>query len=190
MTIWLAINSMLILIVIGALFLTIRQVGILLNQVGPVGARGSTQGPRIGENITPHVSSLSAVAGAPAGPSLYVFASESCAVCASVRKGAEALARYWSDRAVIRLVYDEHPGSSSIGWLGRGLTLSHDPHLRGRLGVDLVPFAVMTNAAGEVIGKGVVNDGSQLESLLELLLPEGTSSAANSPETEAMRIRA
>ena len=55
----------LIQIVIGALFLTIRQVGILLNQVGPVGARGSTQGPRIGENITPHVSSLSSVAGAP-----------------------------------------------------------------------------------------------------------------------------
>jgi hypothetical protein len=192
MIVWLAINSVLILIVIGALFLTIRQVGILLNQVGPVGARGSTQGPRIGENITAHVASLAGGGAASTAPSLYVFASESCAVCASVRKGAETLARYWSDRAAIRLVYDEHPRSPSIGSLARGLSVWHDPGLRGRLGVELVPFAVMTNAAGEVIGKGVVNDASQLESLLELLLPDGASSTGSSTaaDTEAMRIRA
>lgn len=188
MIVWLAINSILILIVIGALFLTIRQVGILLNQVGPVGARGTPQGPRIGENITAHVSSLGGTA--PAGPILYVFASESCAVCASVRKGAEKLARFWSDRAAIRLVYDEHPNSSSIGSLAPGISLWHDPHLRRRLGVDLVPFAVMANAAGEVIGKGVVNDGSQLESLLELLMQDGASSEEDSARMEALRIQA
>jgi hypothetical protein len=190
MIVWLAINSVLILVVIGALLLTIRQVGILLNQVGPVGARGSTQGPRIGENITAHLSSLPGMAGTPSGPSLYVFASESCAVCASVRKGAETLARYWSDRASIRLVYDEHPKSSSIGSLARGLSLWHDARLRGRLGIELVPFAVMTNAVGEVIGKGIVNDSSQLESLLELLLRDRASATSGSSEGEPLRIRA
>jgi hypothetical protein len=189
MTVWLAINSVLILIVMGALFLTIRQVGILLNQVGPVGARGTPQGPRIGENITAHVSSLAG--GAATIPILYVFASESCAVCASVRKSAERLAGFWSNRAAIRLVYDEHPKSSALGPVAPGISLWHDPDLRRRLCVDLVPFAVMANAAGEVIGKGVVNDGSQLESLLELLMQEGPSAVTEDPaRMEALRIQA
>jgi len=169
MTIWLAINSVLILVLTVALLLVTRQVGILLNQVGPVGARGSTQGPRVGENITSHVAALEAAAGAPRVPSLYVFGSESCAVCASVRKGAETLARYWSKRAAIRLVYDESPRRPLAEPAIPGLSLWYDGRLRGRLGIELVPFAVMTNASGEVLGKGIVNDTSQLESLLELL---------------------
>ena len=168
MIIWLAINSVLILVLTVALFLVTRQVGILLNQVGPVGARQSTQGPRVGENITPHVAALEVSAGAPRVPSLYVFGSESCAVCASVRKGAETLARYWSKRAAIRLVYDDSPRRPTESPVA-GLSLWYDGRLRTRLGIELVPFAVMTDANGEVIGKGIVNDTSQLESLLELL---------------------
>jgi hypothetical protein len=48
----------------------------------------------------------------------------------------------------------------------------------------------MANAAGEVIGKGVVNDGSQLESLLELLMQDGASSEEDSARMEALRIQA
>jgi hypothetical protein len=174
MIVWLAVNSFLLLVLGLAVFLTIRQVGILLNQVGPVGARGSTQGPRIGENVMPHVSALEAAHGVVRRqPALYVFVSESCVICASVRSASEALARYWAGRAAIRLVYDEPPRRSAAHTSeAAGPSLWHDRELRERLGVELVPFAVMTDGRGQVIGKGVVNDASQLESLLEMLLRE------------------
>jgi len=182
MFVWLAINSVVILVLTVALFLTIRQVGILLGQVGPVGARQSTQGPRIGENVAAHVAPLYGEGGPPALPTLYVFGSESCAICASVRDAAEGLERYWSGRAALRLVYDEpakQPRGAG-GSAGGRVILWYDRDLRERLGIGLVPFGVMTDRSGEVIGKGIVNDVSQLESLLELVSRDRPSSARGS----------
>lgn len=191
MIVWLTINSLLIVILGFTLFLTVRQVGILLNQVGPVGARGSSQGPRVGENISAHVAVLEAAWGVSTGAALYVFGSESCAVCASVRKAAETLARYWAERAAIRIVYDPPPRRAEADSRAiPGLSLWYDRGLRERLGIELVPFGVMTNADGEVIGKGIINDASQLESLLELLLQDSAQPRSRSAEVAPMEVSA
>jgi len=165
MTLWLALNSVAITMLGAVLFLVLRQLGFVLQRSGPVGARATTDGPRIGEGISPHF----APAGVNDGKAkLIVFMSETCAICGLVRKGAEELARVWAREADVFLIYDcAEGGSTSLTPIAPGLWLKKDPSLRHRLSVNLVPFAIVTNATAVVVSKGLVNDVTHLESLLE-----------------------
>ena len=157
------------------LFLSIRQIGILLARSGPVGARHSDGvGPRIGENIRPFVEPLFNDAAMQGRPGLYVFLSNACAVCTIVEQAAVRLGTHWHDRANIFLIYDGGPEDVDVGYraVGRGAFLLRHPDIRERLGVNSVPHAVVINAAGVVLGQGLVNASSHLESLLELTYPE------------------
>jgi len=168
MKIWLIINSIGIIITTGLLYLTIRQVGLILNRLGPMGARSQPDlGPRVGENIASFFIGLLANFK-PIKPTLYVFGSDSCGVCSKIRPAVESLVKYWSNKSNIVMVYDgngknEHVGNGSV------LPLVRTNDLRQKLGVNLVPFAVMVDGNGIVLGKGVVNDVSHVESLLELI---------------------
>jgi methylamine dehydrogenase accessory protein MauD len=171
MILWLCVNSISILVIGGVLYLTMRQVGILLNQIGPVGARQSSEGPRVGENILRHVASELPGAVTDELPALYVFGSESCAICKSVRRSLETLAPYWAGRAAMHLVYDAAPRVAEDRSHPRALRFWVTRKLRDKLDVKALPFAVMTDAHGDVLAKGLVNDISHVESLLERAMP-------------------
>jgi len=182
MMIWLTFNSVAILILTGLLYLTVRQLGILLARSGPVGARHAEGiGPRIGENIRSFVEPLADGAELPARPGLYAFLSNACAVCTVVEKAAIQLGLHWHRRVNIFLIYDGAAPQNEVGYrvVGRGVFMLRHPDVRERLSVNAVPHAVMVDAEGVVLGHGIVNAISHLESLLELTDPEVKADSAN-----------
>jgi methylamine dehydrogenase accessory protein MauD len=169
MTAWLLLNSMGLAIVSVILYLVLRQLGFVLHRVGPPGARGGVDGPRIGENIQHAFPDV--VRRLRQRPRLIVFVAEACSICGAVKAGAQELARTWRQDADILLVYDcesAEQSSSSLVEQAPGLYSIQDCNLRLALGVRFVPYGLVSDASGYVVGKGLVNEISHLESLLEL----------------------
>src|SRR5262245_16202085 len=111
------INSVAIALLAGFLYLLVRQVGFILSKLGPAGARGMEQGPRLGENISPFVEFADRdLALAPAA-TLYIFASTYCPVCKTVREAAKVISRHWKRSAGIVLVYDAKARDAAPGGL-------------------------------------------------------------------------
>src|SRR5512145_193245 len=104
MTSWLLINSIGLAIVTFILYLVLRQLGFVLHRVGPPGARGGVDGPRIGENV--RHAFPEAMTRLRRRPKLIVFVSEACSICSVVKVGAHELAKAWRKDADILLVYD------------------------------------------------------------------------------------
>jgi methylamine dehydrogenase accessory protein MauD len=196
MIVWTAINSAAILLVMFALFLTIRQVGLLLGRMGPVGARTGDMGPRIGENLLPHVEMIQEPGTAPMKPTLYLFATTFCPACRMVREAAPVVARSWRSAALIAMVYDEPPELDRREGLPANFIVTSQPGVREAIDVRAVPYGVMTDARGFVVGHGLVNSASHIESLLELVgnpdvpaEPSGPATAAHSGHAEPSRER-
>jgi methylamine dehydrogenase accessory protein MauD len=169
MTTWLLLNSIGLAIVAAILYLVLRQLGFVLRRIGPVSARSTPVGPRIGENLTSHIRDL-VRDGSGDKATLLVFVSDVCSICSSVKAGAEKLAEAWKRDAQILLVYDcNHPHEEQpLRKLTPALFVRRSLSMRTDVGVTFVPFAVVMDRDGLVIGKGLVNDISHLESLLEL----------------------
>lgn len=168
MTIWLVLNSIAVATVSVVLYLLLRQMGYVLRRIGPTGARGTPEGPRTGENLTHYMPELT-TGRLREKAKLIVFVSEACSVCAEVKRGAEDLAKAWRNDADILLVYDCEGTSSDTPWkeISRGLFSKRACNLRRQVGASFVPFAVVTDNAGTVVSKGLVNEIGHLESLLE-----------------------
>jgi len=166
MTTWLLIDSIGICVLALIVYLLLRQVGFLLQRAGPVGARSTTVGPRIGESIVPHFPRL-ALESRKA--KLLVFMSEECGVCKAVRAGAEEVARSWKSDTEIFMFYDCAADEQELELtsLTMGLYIKKEANLRLRLGATFVPFAVVTDSRGIVVSKALVNGVSHLESMLE-----------------------
>src|SRR5690242_12135626 len=92
MMMWLLLNSVGLAGIAAVLFLVLRQIGFLLQRVGLSGARGTSEGPRIGENLAHYLPQLRD-SGKKA--KLIVFGADSCSICSRVRSGAEELAKSW-----------------------------------------------------------------------------------------------
>lgn len=168
MTIWLALNSIGLATVCVILYLMLRQLGYVLRRVGPSGARGTPEGPRVGENLRHYLPEFAAGRFTEKAK-LIVFVSEACSICAEIKRGAADLAKAWRNDADILLVYDCEGTSSETDWteLSRGLFTKRACNLRRQVGASFVPFGVVTNSAGTVVSKGLVNEIGHLESLLE-----------------------
>lgn len=167
MTLWLTINSLGLAILAIVLYLALRQIGFVLHRIGITGARGTNDGPRIGENLSGH---LPPALAATSKAKLLVFVSRQCSICEEIRVAADALAQSWSSDADIILVYDCDAAqqAEAIGQQRLGLYKGTDCNLRKSLGATFVPFAIVTDSSGTVVGKGLVNAIPHLESLLEL----------------------
>ena len=187
MTLWSIINSVAIVLLTVALYLTIRQVGLLLAHLGPGGARSSDQGPRVGENIAPFTAPLTQSAFASKAPTLFIFATEYCPVCAVVREAARAVAKHWVSSARLVMVYDSlSEGVRGVAGKPANFAVTAHATLRESLDIRAVPYAVMTDVAGIVVGHGLVNNASHIESLLEIKGHEGASREASRPAEDAL----
>lgn len=166
MKVWLMLNSVAVAAIGALVFLILRQLGFLLQRAGPMGARGTDDGPRLGESIASHFPPFAAN---DRKSKLFVFMSTHCAVCGHVRKGAEQLSRAWHRDAEIFLIYDcTNDQDTGFEIIAPGLKIKRDSSLREKLGVSFVPFAAVTDPLGQVVSKGLVNDITHLESLLEV----------------------
>ena len=162
--IWTAVNSVLLLLLGAALLLMIRQVGLILQRVGPVGARGMAMGPRIGEDVSGFLGGR-LVKGRPA---LVILGSSACPICSVIEEAARVVAGPWASRADVWMIYDEAPDRAAAS-RASALKVAEDAVLRTKLDVSSVPYGVMVDGEGLVIGQGLVNEASHLESLLEQL---------------------
>ncbi len=169
MSTWLLLNSLGLAAVCGVLYLVVRQLGYVLHRVTPPGARSSSDGPRIGENLAHYLPEMSHDIVREKAR-LVIFLSNECSICTVIRAGAEELARTWKSDAHIFLIYDgREPGDeTSVSEVQPGLWERRSFSLRRTLGATFVPFAVVTDRHGTVAGKGLVNEIGHLESLLEV----------------------
>lgn len=189
MTIWLVINSFATLVVGLGLYLTVRQVGYILSYANLSGARRSAFGPRVGENVTFHLDWLSR--NLPAGPAssrpaVYIFGADSCPVCRSIRAASKELSKHWRDRASIYVVYDAEEGAEpQFATTHSNLAFWYSPGGRERLDIRSVPYGVCVDPDGVVLGHGVVNGISHVESLLELLLSPSEHRGSHRPTEQS-----
>ena len=186
MTIWLLLNSIGLLLLTFVLYLVVRQLGFLLHRVGPSGARASEDGPRIGENLSSVLLPLK-VAATERKPTLLVFGSYSCSICSAIRSASATLARHWAQSADIFLIYDCDNGlaNTELSQVSPGLYIKRDCEMRLKLDASFVPFAIIVNREGIVIGKGLVNEIGHLESLLELERVKAVERKQDLPQAEA-----
>lgn len=168
---WIVIATMAVLIV--GLF---RQVGVLHERLGPVGALTLSGGPAAGtEAPVFELASLNGgmvkVGGSDiAGRSTLVFfLSPACPVCKAL---LPVLLRIVREAAPTRLVLasdgDEDQQRRMIereGLEAYSFVLSGE--LGRAHGVGKLPYAVLLDANGIVLGKGLVNNREHIESLFE-----------------------
>ena len=169
MSTWLTLNSAGLLLEGVVLYLVLRQLGFVLRRVGPVGARSSSEGPRVGENIAYHLAEILG-RNFEGKAKLIVFVSDECSICRVIREGAMNLTKSWRADASIVLIYDcfDKTREVALRKLSGGLYEVRAYLKRQELGATFVPFAVVTDDAWTVVAKGLVNEIGHLESLLEL----------------------
>ena len=168
---WIVIAFMAVLIV--GLF---RQVGLLHERLGPVGALTLPGGPAVGAPAP--VFELESLNGGivkiggndPAGRSTLVFfLSPTCPVCKSLLPVLLSMAR---EAAPTRLVLASDGDEASQRRMIERERLGAYPFvLSGDLGrahgVGKLPYAVLLDPKGAIAAKGLVNNREHIESLFE-----------------------
>lgn len=151
-----------------------RQVGVLHVRVAPAGALDAGKGPAVGEAAPHlHVTSLDGTAMTiggllpPASLRLLMFVSAQCPLCKSLIPVAKSFAK--AERVDLVFIGDDDPE------VQRTMIAQHDmagyPFINGAevghaFEVDKLPHAVLLDATGKVLAKGLVNSREHLESLV------------------------
>jgi len=152
-----------------------RQVGLLHERVAPAGALSPTSGPKVGElveaatydDLRGREHTIGGVSES-GDTTLVLFISPTCPVCKTLVPTARSLAQYEK----LRLVF-----ASDGDTLERHAAYVKDMHMDGYpyivsqalglgFGVSKLPFAVLLDASGILVSKGLVNTREHLESLL------------------------
>lgn len=176
----LLVSNAVLWIVVVALALVVlalaRQVGVLHQRLGPVGALALAGGPETGEPA-PRIDAesldgtpIALGAPDPGGRStLLVFLAPSCPVCRTLLPALRSLDRGEHGLRVV-LASDGERAEHEAFVREHGLTrlpylLSEPLGLAYR--VPRLPWAALIDAAGILRSQGLVNSREQLESLLE-----------------------
>ena len=151
-----------------------RQVGVLHVRVAPAGALDAGKGPAVGDPAPHlHVETLDGKAMTIGGtlPSaslrLLMFVSAQCPLCKSLIPVAKSFAK--AERVDLVFIGDDDAATQ------RAMIATHDlaayPFVNGSevgraFEVDKLPHAVLLDATGKVLAKGLVNSREHLESLV------------------------
>jgi methylamine dehydrogenase accessory protein MauD len=179
----LIINEVLQWLVLGAIVVAClalaRQVGVLHVRVAPAGALDANRGPAVGEmapalpltTMDGRSIILGGAGGGTGGDSgglrLLMFVSAQCPMCKSLIPVAKSFAA--AERINLMFVGDDEPAVQHK--LIADQDLAAYPFINsGDVGrvfeVDKLPHAVLLDAAGRVLAKGLVNSREHLESLI------------------------
>jgi methylamine dehydrogenase accessory protein MauD len=165
-------------VMILALAVLARQIGVLHTRLAPASARMTNTGPEIGDLVpTKTVSDLDGheivLGGASLKPSLLVFVSSGCKSCADL---APALRSIWkSERKRLSLVVIAVAGTAADNrrFVADNrlddITFVVSREVGSAYKVLTPPYALMLDYSGAVRAKGIVNNREHLESLLTAL---------------------
>lgn len=154
-----------------------RQIGVLHRRLGPAGALMLSKSVKVGEK-SPELrfrtlDSTDIVIGEadPAGrATLIMFVAPDCPVCARIMPVVKTIAR--SEERHLRIVFasDGDPQAQYRYRAEKGLesfpyVLSAELGMRFEIGK--LPYAVLLDRDGVVVGQGLVNTREHIESLFE-----------------------
>jgi methylamine dehydrogenase accessory protein MauD len=167
---WLLVLALCVLVVALA-----RQIGTLHLRLAARGALEiDEEGPPLGEAPEPaEAEDLRGgrhVVGGPGRPSLLLFVSPSCSICADVIPGLPAAARAFGQPLRPLVVTDaraDHALAAFPDGTAERAPVIADRSLPVGYRVPGTPYAVVLDGLGVVRAKGTVNDLEQLEGLVE-----------------------
>ncbi len=162
------------LALIVALLALARQVGVLHMRVAPAGALTTSGGPSVGAKA-PVIAArmldgtVTSVGGAAPGAALrlLMFVSATCPLCKNLIPVAKSFAR--DERVQLVFVGDDQPETQRAMIERHGLggyTFINGPDVGQAFEVGKLPFAVLLDADGVILSKGLVNSREHLESLI------------------------
>ena len=163
-----------ILALVVALLALARQVGVLHMRVAPAGALTTSGGPSVGAKA-PVIAARTlegnpiSVGGAAPGASLrlLMFVSATCPLCKNLIPMAKSFAR--DERVQLIFVGDDLPDAQAAMIERHGLggyQFINGPEVGQAFEVGKLPFAVLLDADGLILSKGLVNSREHLESLI------------------------
>lgn len=169
------VMSWILLLVVGlALLALARQVGVLHMRVAPAGALMTAGGIGTGDQSAAigarTVDGTMLMIGGPAkGASLrlLLFVSAQCPLCKAMVPMAKSFAH--AERVALTFVGDDDPAAQRAMIAQHGLEaypFVNGPEVGQAFGVAKLPFAVLLDAEGVVLSKGLVNSREHLESLI------------------------
>jgi methylamine dehydrogenase accessory protein MauD len=176
------------------MFALLRQVGILLQRLGPVGAM-SDERLSPGANL-PEIGVASLDLGSsrelrPVGSDALaiLFVTTTCALCAEVAPAFDAILR--RQRTMDGIVAVSAPRGEARLWAGAHRTRT-PAYSREMLledaGVPMSPFVAVVDGDGTVRAAGLVNNGEQIESVLTAARSYTGGPAASEPALAQVRV--
>ncbi len=169
---WIAVLALAVIV-----WVMLRQIGVLYERIAPMGALMDSAGPQVGEPSPAfQLESLTGgeiTIGSGGGRAqLVFFLSPTCPVCKQLLPALSSIRadeKSWLD---VVLASDGDP-PKHVDFIRKARLSSFPYVLSSDLGmtyrVQRLPFAVLTDPAGVVRAKGLVNNREQLESLFNAL---------------------
>ena len=158
---------------IAVVFALVRQIGVLLERVQPVGAMISDTGPEIGAAAPalalPNLNGAPLTLGLNGGRSqLVFFLSTTCPICKALVPVLRDAARAEGDWLDVVLASDGAP-EAHRRMIAREHLEDFPYVLSAELGMTFkvakLPFAVLIDGTGRIRARGLVNTREQIESL-------------------------
>ena|ERR1700676_644644 len=165
----------LVLLLVFAIAVLGRQIGLLHDRLGPAGARMTNVGPQIGElvparSVTDIFGRRIELGGASAKPTMVTFLSALCPACADV---APALRSLWKNERrginffIVSVGGNEEENRDFIARFGfQDIPFVLSPELGIAYKILSPPYGLFLDKTGVVKAKGIVNQSEHLESLL------------------------
>jgi methylamine dehydrogenase accessory protein MauD len=169
------IISWVVILALGVLLLALaRQVGVLHMRVAPAGALTTAGGPSVGDQSVAIESrdldgKTVRIGGAAPGKALrlLMFVSAQCPLCKALIPMAKSFAH--DERVQLTFVGDDDVTAQREMIARHGLEaypFINGPEAGQAFAVGKLPFAVLLDAEGVVLSKGLVNSREHLESLI------------------------
>jgi methylamine dehydrogenase accessory protein MauD len=165
----------LVILILGVALLALaRQVGVLHMRVAPAGALQTSGGPAVGGKApaipAKTLDGQDVVVGGPASGvplRLLMFVSATCPLCKNLIPAARSFAR--DERVELTFVGDDDIAVQRAMVEAQGLAgfrFVNGPQVGQAFEVAKLPYAVLLDADGAILSKGLVNSREHLESLI------------------------
>lgn len=170
------ISQWFFMVVLGSVLLALaRQIGILHMRLGPAGALMGNPGLEIGEpvpslEVTDIHGRLVTLGSQRLRRTLLLFLSPGCPRCSELLPILRTWHQTEGDDLEIVLISQELDRDTNLSFITQHrvgqipYVISRDLAVQYRVGV--LPYAIVVDRAGHVRAKGLVNDPTHLESLL------------------------
>jgi methylamine dehydrogenase accessory protein MauD len=169
-SLWILVGLLILAVVVLA-----RQIGVLHNRLAPVGARTVNAGPEIGDKA-PEVSASDLsdrklmIGQAKEKATLLIFVTPTCGSCIALGPAIKSLWKSERDQLEIVLVSLYSTIEEAGNFLKQnnlsGVTCTASPNVGIQYQVSSPPYAILLDESGTVRAKGIANKLEHLESIL------------------------